>query len=262
MTTKQTNQEKTKYNAPALEKGLDIIEALSEHVEGLTQGEIAKNLDRSQSEIYRMLSTLVRRGYVVRIPNSDLYSLSLRMFSLSLRHPPISRLLEYAVPLMRKFSTQSWQSCHLGVESVGDIVIIRSVEAPGNWGLRIKIGTTVGLANSGTGRVLSAFRSDRDIDELIKQHRPALGEPKLNYPEFMEHIKRIRNLGYEKMPSSTVIGVTNISFPIFDANQDAVAAITCPYIERIDNFKVPSIDEVTEMLKELIKEINGFYGDH
>ena len=52
-----------KYRAPALEKGLDIIELLANHGEGLTQGEVAKALDRSQSEIYRMLSTLVRRQH-------------------------------------------------------------------------------------------------------------------------------------------------------------------------------------------------------
>ena len=33
-----------KYNAPALDKGLDIIETLAEAGESLTQGEIAKPL--------------------------------------------------------------------------------------------------------------------------------------------------------------------------------------------------------------------------
>lgn len=261
MTEKTTKQKTTQYSAPALEKGLDIIEVLSEHIEGLTQGEIAKNLNRSQSEIYRMLSTLVRRGYVVRIPNSDLYSLSLRMFSLSLRHEPLSRVLEYTVPLMREFATQSWQSCHLGVESIGDIVILKSVQAPGNWGLRIRIGATIGLANSGTGRVLAAFKSDEQIEELIKNHRPVVGEPSIGLKELMQHIHRIRDVGYERTPSSTVMGVTNISFPIFDSNKEAVAAITCPYIERIDDFPVPSIDETTDLLKKMSETVNTFYGN-
>jgi uncharacterized membrane protein len=44
-----------RYRAPALDKGLDILEALAATEVGLTQAEIAKALDRSPSEIYRML---------------------------------------------------------------------------------------------------------------------------------------------------------------------------------------------------------------
>ena len=51
-----------RYRAPALDKGLDILELLSATDAGLTQAEIAKSLERSPNEIYRMLDRLVRRG--------------------------------------------------------------------------------------------------------------------------------------------------------------------------------------------------------
>ena len=43
------------YSAPALEKGLDILELLSKQEAGLTQSEISRALGRSVSEIFRML---------------------------------------------------------------------------------------------------------------------------------------------------------------------------------------------------------------
>ena len=55
-------QELEKYRAPALDKGLDILELLAATEEGLSQAEIAKALDRSPNEIYRMLDRLVRRS--------------------------------------------------------------------------------------------------------------------------------------------------------------------------------------------------------
>ena len=55
-----------RYRAPALDKGLDILELLATTDEGLSQAEIAKALERSPNEIYRMLDRLVRRHYVVR----------------------------------------------------------------------------------------------------------------------------------------------------------------------------------------------------
>ena len=54
---KQKKQSR-RYSAPALDKGLDILELLSNSDNGLTQAEIASRLNKSVNEIYRMLSTL------------------------------------------------------------------------------------------------------------------------------------------------------------------------------------------------------------
>ena len=51
---KQSNN----YSAPALDKGLDILELLSNSENGLTQAQIANKLNKSVNEIYRMISTL------------------------------------------------------------------------------------------------------------------------------------------------------------------------------------------------------------
>ena len=59
------------YSAPALEKGLDILELLSEQEAGLTQSEIARGLGRSIGEIFRMLMVLRDRGFVSQDPRSD-----------------------------------------------------------------------------------------------------------------------------------------------------------------------------------------------
>ena len=62
-----TTEDPDRYRAPALDKGLDILELLAGLDGGLTQAEIAKLLGRTPNEFYRMLDRLVRRGYVTRI---------------------------------------------------------------------------------------------------------------------------------------------------------------------------------------------------
>ena len=69
-----TDEDNDRYRAPALDKGLDILELLAAVDGGLTQAEIAKRLDRSPNEFYRMLDRLVKRGYVTRI-DGDRFSL-------------------------------------------------------------------------------------------------------------------------------------------------------------------------------------------
>ena len=58
-----TKDDGDKYRAPALDKGLDILEFLAASPTGLSQAEISKGLGRATNEIYRMLNTLVRRPY-------------------------------------------------------------------------------------------------------------------------------------------------------------------------------------------------------
>lgn len=256
----KTDDTSEKYRAPALEKGLDIIELLAGYADGLNQAEIAKALDRSQSEIYRMLSTLVRRGYVLKTHEGDRYALSLKMFAISQRHPPISRLIEIALPAMRATVRQTWQACHLGMESNGEVVIVASTESPGNWSLALRIGTRIGLWNTGTGRVLAAFRSDAEIDRLIERHEPAVGEPNLDRSRFFEDVARIRNQGYEEMKSETAVGVTNLAFPVFGPDGRAVTVVSCPYLERIDSFAAPSLSEIRKHYAQLASELTRQYG--
>lgn len=248
-----------KYRAPALEKGLQILELLAAHQEPLTQAEIARAMDRSKNEIYRMLSVLVQHGYVSRSQGGDGYSLSLKLFATAQRYSPVARLLEVALPLMRRAARTAWQSCHIGMESGGSVVIVSSVEAPGNWGLALRTGSVIGLGNSGTGRVLAAFRDPAALDELIARHVPALGEPELDAARFRDELETVRRHGFYKAPSDTLVGVTNLTFPIFDPSDATVAALTCPYIERVDRLKTATLDEAERIFGQVAHDLTRYF---
>jgi DNA-binding IclR family transcriptional regulator len=47
-----------RYAAPALEKGLDVLELLASVSEALTHSEIARRLGRTINEVFRMLVCL------------------------------------------------------------------------------------------------------------------------------------------------------------------------------------------------------------
>lgn len=248
----------TKYRAPALEKGLDIIELLSDCQGGLSQSEIARALERSQSEIYRMLSTLVRRGYVSR-NNGDLYSLTLKLFSTAQRFSPIDRLLEVARPMMRQASRKVWQSCHIGMETGGSIVVVASAESPGHWGLAIRTGSVIGLNNTGTGRVLAAFLSEGPLQQLIETHPLAVGEPEMDEAQFRNDLKQIREIGYYKARSETTLGITNLSFPIFYPTGEIAAALSCPFLERTDNLRTANLEETEAAYRQLAEDLTGYF---
>ncbi|HEV7286119.1 MAG TPA: helix-turn-helix domain-containing protein, partial [Kaistia sp.] len=67
---------KPAYSAPALEKGLDVLELLASLSEGVTPSQIAQQLGRSLQEVYRVVVALERRGYIQRPPGEESLVLS------------------------------------------------------------------------------------------------------------------------------------------------------------------------------------------
>ncbi|NVO04728.1 MAG: helix-turn-helix domain-containing protein, partial [Rhodoferax sp.] len=137
-----------RYRAPALDKGLDILELLAQQPQGLTRAEIVKQMDRSASEIYRMLERLVARQYVMRSLSGDRYALSLKLFALANMHPPMNRLVNQALPVMDAFARQGEQSCHLGVYDRGNVLIAAQINSPRGWSFSLHRGARVGLLDT------------------------------------------------------------------------------------------------------------------
>lgn len=257
MEKRRLTDDAEKYRAPALDKGLDILEYLAASPSGLSQADIAKGLGRATNEIYRMLNTLVRRNYVTRSPEGDRYMLSLKLLVLANMHPPRRRILDIAEPLMRTVTQRAEQSCHLVLWEDDDLVVSAAFSAPGNWRLSLRPGAIIGLFNTGSGHVLAAFQSDGRRRQMINSHRLVPGEEVIPPDTFNERLSDIRKTGYSLEPSQTVHGVINMSFPILDPMGNAMAALTCPFVERIDDYAAPDSKAVTQFLSETAREISS-----
>jgi DNA-binding IclR family transcriptional regulator len=245
----ETNSDVDRYRAPALDKGLDILELLAEQQSGLTRAEITKRLGRNASEMYRMLERLVVRQYVVRSPEGDRYSLSLKMYALAHRHPPMNRLISEALPIMQRFAESAEQSIHLAVYDRGNLLVIAQVDGPGTWGISVRLGARVGLLDTGSGRVMLAFQSEEQREHMLAEHRRVKGEIALDREQLFDSYRDIRDAGFSKKESLQTFGVTDITFPLLGPSGQAIAAFTCPYLRRIDEYVAPSIDDVTTMLR-------------
>jgi DNA-binding IclR family transcriptional regulator len=223
-----------KYQAPALEKGLDIIELLASTSEPLSQHQLAKRLDRSVGEIFRMLISLERRGYVSRRETDGAYQLTLRLFELAHAHPPMERLLADAVDEMQALAELAGQSCHLAVYRDGRILVVAQAESPRPRGFVVKLGTSFPLSKTASGRVLTAFQPPterrRRIDKMLAESERGPSRPAIE-----ARLTKIRGRGFEEARSDVVSGVTDLCFPLLDHQGIAVAALAMPFLEMTDN---------------------------
>ncbi|WP_337182857.1 IclR family transcriptional regulator [Shinella sp.] len=254
-----TDEDNDRYRAPALDKGLDILELLAGVDGGLTQAEIARRLERSPNEFYRMLDRLVKRGYVTRI-DGDRFSLTLKLFGLAQLHAPVRRLVSFAVPLMRTLAEASRQAGQLVVFDRGNPVVIAQQEAPGYWGISIRVGSRIGLFDTGSGHVLLAFRAPAERERMIAEHVGDSGPDGRVTAEFLDRLDLIRTRGYEMMPSAQTAGVINLSAPVLGADGTAVAALTVPYITLINTPGAPDISATVRLLTQTAGKLSDMAG--
>ena len=155
---------KPNYSAPALDKGLDILEILAKTVMPMTMSEISEKAGRSRGEIFRMLQVLESRRYITRNDSGDGYLLTNKLFMLGMERPPVKGVVETALPAMHRLADEIWQPCHLVVASEEHIVVIARVDAPGDLGFVVRVGHRRPLVDSTSGLVLLAFQPD-DVRE-------------------------------------------------------------------------------------------------
>jgi DNA-binding IclR family transcriptional regulator len=243
------------YATPALEKGLDILELLAHERDGLTKSEIARSLQRTVSEIFRMLLCLKRRGFISET-SADRYVLSLRLFQLVQEHPPTERLLSEALPRMHVLADRLQQSCHLGVLEAGRVVILAQTHAPGSVGFYVKAGSNVELMEAASGQAILAYLPREARQRALQEWEKETGA--VTPSDLGRQLKRIRKQGYEKRASYQIKGVTNISCPVLDAQGRAVAALTVPYMQRLK--AGVSCEDAEVALTKIAAEISAAIG--
>lgn len=232
-----------RYRAPALEKGLDILELLADASEPLSFAGIADQLDRSRGELHRMVQVLQFRDYIEQVPGSDGYQLTDRLFSLGMRQPRTRNLVEVSLPLMRQLVQKCGESCHLALHSRGEMVVVARIESGEQVGFSVRVGYRRPIPQAASGVVLFAFQT-----EETRQRWESLFDPQLDEPEllrFRKHADEVRTRSVELTPSPFIAGVTDISAPIL-RGQAAAAALTVPYLERRQPLRSP--EEVADMV--------------
>ncbi len=247
-----------RYRAPALDKGLDILELLAEQRGGLTRAEITKALGRNASEIYRMLERLVARQYVMRSEAGDRYALSLKLFALAHRHPPMERLIAEALPLMQRFANDAEQSCHLAVYDRGNLLVIAQVDGPGTWGIAVRLGSRVGLVDTSSGRTILAYQNREQRALMLAEHTKVKGEVAIDHAALESACAQIQAAGFSRKDSQQIFGVTDVTFPVLGPSGQAIAALTCPFLKRIDDYVAPSLEQATQMLGQIVQALSMF----
>jgi DNA-binding IclR family transcriptional regulator len=244
-----------KYRAPALEKGLAVLELLARANGPMSLNAISRGLNRSVSELFRMIQVLEFHGYLELSSSGDGYVLSNKLFALGMTRAPTRDLHDSAIPVMHRLAERISQSCHLGVVSADQMVIVARVEAPGDLGFSVRIGYRRSLLDSTSGLVLYAFQPEPVRTEWKKRLARTLSRREWAAFERRGHVAR--KAGYVTAESHAVQGVIDLSAPVMQSG-GAGAALTVPYVKTARSLSVPdTVGPLVEAALEISSQLGG-----
>jgi DNA-binding IclR family transcriptional regulator len=216
---------KHRYRAPALEKGLDILELLADSRLPLSQVELGQHLGRSQGEFFRMLTCLEERGYVVRESESGRFKLTLRLYQLGHKQNAASMLRNAARLPMEELAEEIGQACHLSVQSGSSLLILMERMPSRRICLAVGEGSSFPLIETSSGKLLLSQLAPEGVEAFIRSDEAFQEKSVRQRSSILKAVKSMRGTTSVVVESPLTEGVTDIATIVGVPGTDTLAAL-------------------------------------
>ncbi|HOV26039.1 MAG TPA: IclR family transcriptional regulator [Pseudobacteroides sp.] len=237
----------------SVERTLKILEVLSDYSDGLGITELSDKVNLHKSTVFRLLSTLINRGYVTQDLESSKYKITFKLFELGSKKVDKLDLLKSSKPYTRMLMESVNEVVHLIIRDEAEIVYIDKVEANNTISMASRIGKRNPMYCTATGKAILAFLPEEEVLKVWNSSKivKMTGNTITDFILFKKELHNIRQNGYAVDNEENELGVRCVAAPIFDFKGDIAAAISVSGpVNRITDDKIDFISN------EVIKYAN------
>jgi DNA-binding IclR family transcriptional regulator len=212
----------------SLEATLDVLEgflAPGGDFRGVT--ELSRMTGIQKNRVWRILTTLAQRGYVLQDEETQKYSLGPGFLILGETFRNRFDLRRAAAPFMDELAEVSGDAIHLDIIYGQEAVLID--RRLGQHGVQVTgpIGEGIPLYLGASPKIHLAYLSPRERSKLLDEIRIVPRTPKsVESREMLEsQLEDIRSLGYWVSEEDYEIGSNEVAAPVFDHTGRVVAGL-------------------------------------
>jgi DNA-binding IclR family transcriptional regulator len=209
-------------------RALDVLFAMAE-IEGgpTTLTGLAERVRLPKSTTLRLLEGLEQRGLIARTMDGRL-TLGFRVLALADAFHRNIDLGRRSVPYLRMLRDATKETAALFVALGLERACIERVQSESNLQWVEEVGRRFPLCSGSTGKVLTAFLPEEELDALLMRTRlPLLTPRSITSPSvFRKELERVRKDGYALSFEEAIPGVSGVSAPVRDHHGRVVAAMT------------------------------------
>lgn len=211
-------------SAPALERGLRLIECLAESNDGLSFTELKNRLNIPKPSLVRFIHVLWKNNYINKTDRK--YKLGYKMLSLSSELLGKIDLRTKAYPYLKQLMEQTNETIELEIFDGKSLIVIEKIESEESVRLFSQVGDRFEhLHASAPGKIVLAYTGL--LTEYIKNTKLLKITEKtiINLNVLEQQLAGIRNKGYAFDDQEIRMGIRRISAPVFDLHGKLAAVI-------------------------------------
>lgn len=214
--------------APALQRGLDILEDLHGQTDDQSVSSIAERLRLPPNSTLRLLATLEAKGYVERDPGSLKYRLTRKPASLALNGVREQSLLEAALPLMRDLRDTTGETVLLSIIEHGTGIVLEQIQSLHVFRFVCNPGAYHALHAAAPAKAILATLPQVDRSRLLDGYAftrftaSTITDRKTFEKELLEGVRK----GYWEDHAEEFEGICCVAAPVFNRMGCPIAAIT------------------------------------
>lgn len=211
----------------SVEKALAILSAFNGERRDLSLSDLIEKTELNKSAVQRFTHTLLQLGFLGKDPSTKRYVLTRRVLesanSFLRTDPLINKALPHVVELRRQTGLRVGFACIDETEVMYLIPLQSTTSAfdTGHPGYRLNVYATA------TGRIILAYRDPDKARQIIEKsdRKKITSWTETNVDKIMKEISKARVQGYAIALQEAGPGNVNIAAPIFDGQDNVIAAI-------------------------------------
>ncbi|MFL9875604.1 IclR family transcriptional regulator [Paraburkholderia megapolitana] len=153
----------------AIERAVQILDALQETARPATAYEIARMVGAPPSTVYSIISDLVVRNLLARKPDGTIW-LGSRLYGYGLSYASSLDYLGVASEEMQALSAEVGETVQVCGLVEGMMVVLQMAEGPGHFRVTSRVGSRVPLNWTASGRLLVAHLPDAERVAFFRRH--------------------------------------------------------------------------------------------
>lgn len=243
-------------------KAVDILEIFLKNDGGLSLTEISNLTGLNTATVYRLVSTLLKRGYLSHHQNKGMYSLGLKMIDYNFAIRRNLKFIDFAYLSLSKLCKEQNQSVYLAVMDGDESLVIEEVGIDEELRINSPVGKRLKLHCTAGGKILMASLS-KEERELYYSRNTLQSFTKNTITDISQLEKeldtaKLEGIAFDK--EEYRMGIWAAAAPIYNANGKVIAAagilVLTSYIDGNNNQKyVNAIKSCAGEISQIISRI-------
>jgi IclR family transcriptional regulator, acetate operon repressor len=246
------------YVVRAVQRALDVLDALAEAPDGRTLAELAEEADLPKSSIFRYLATLEARGYVERDGERGRFRVGRRLGPLQSRR--LELVARAARPHLDALRDRFSETVNLGALDGSRVAYLQIVESPQAMRFAARQGDSDPIHSTSLGKAIASQLSREHVLRILESE----GMPKLTLrtitdPEaLLAELEEVRRRGFASDNGENEEGGRCVAVPLPLAGVRAAISVSAPAfrfsLEHVEPVAAALIRTAQSVAHELTRE--------